>query len=260
MASEEGFIAAIAESPDDEAPCLVFADWLEERGDTDRSDFIRLQCQLARMDPADVRYPDLHLRQLELLAAHEQEWLGEWSRRLVRWEFKRGLLHSVTVTPEPFLQHGNDLFARHPVGRVAFVNDAGESLQADAIHAVVSAPAMRHVQSLETAGCRPDEPMWGMYGGSVFTNVWLTALVSATHVTRLQVLSFTGGTRMGRQAIDLDVWRDFCQAPHLRTIRSLDLSDAYHTEGFDGPDRIVSTIEFGRRNAVHGRRGVRSIA
>src|SRR5262249_23287556 len=40
------------------APRLVYADWLEERGDpesTARAAFIRAQCELARLSPKDPR-------------------------------------------------------------------------------------------------------------------------------------------------------------------------------------------------------------
>ena len=76
--------------------------------------------------------------QLELTADHELDWLGEWADRLVRWEFRRGLLHSVTLTPEAFVTHGEALFLDHPVERVALVNDAGESLAAEDVSAPIN--------------------------------------------------------------------------------------------------------------------------
>jgi uncharacterized protein (TIGR02996 family) len=42
-----GFIQAIRETPDDDLPRLVAADWLEEHGESERSEFIRVQCKLA---------------------------------------------------------------------------------------------------------------------------------------------------------------------------------------------------------------------
>jgi uncharacterized protein (TIGR02996 family) len=222
---EQGFIAAIAESPDDDALRLIFADWLEENGDPVRAQFIRVQCELARLNPADARYPELHVRQLEMLAERERDWLGEWSERLVRWEFRRGLLHGVTITPEPFVAHGSDLVSRHPVERFAFVNEEGESLPAEDVRRVVDAPAMAAVRAIEAAGCRADEPHWDMYGGWILTNDWLQNLASARHVARLEELNLTGGNRLGRDRIDPHVWEVFCRAPHLRTLRHLDLTD-----------------------------------
>src|SRR5260370_37026404 len=45
------FLRAIDENPDDDGPRLVYADWLEEHGDTARAEVIRVQCELARLAP-----------------------------------------------------------------------------------------------------------------------------------------------------------------------------------------------------------------
>jgi uncharacterized protein (TIGR02996 family) len=47
MLDEAAFIHTICSSPDDDGPRLVYADWLEERGDCARSEFIRCQVALA---------------------------------------------------------------------------------------------------------------------------------------------------------------------------------------------------------------------
>jgi uncharacterized protein (TIGR02996 family) len=50
--SEQAFLRAIVENPEDDALRLIFADWLDERDDP-RAAFIRTQCQLARLPPGD---------------------------------------------------------------------------------------------------------------------------------------------------------------------------------------------------------------
>ena len=50
MNHEEEFLQQIVAAPEDVEPRLVYADWLEERGDP-RGDFIRIQCELAEIDP-----------------------------------------------------------------------------------------------------------------------------------------------------------------------------------------------------------------
>src|SRR6478735_6380678 len=99
MSDRHALTEAIREHRGEDTPRLALADWFEENGDAARGEFIRVQCELARLDPASERYPELHLRQLQLLAEHERDWLGEWADRLVRWEFRRGMLDEVTVTP-----------------------------------------------------------------------------------------------------------------------------------------------------------------
>jgi len=52
------FLRMIAENPDDDAPRLVFSDWLDEHEHHEHAEFIRLQIELARMDPSDAGYPE----------------------------------------------------------------------------------------------------------------------------------------------------------------------------------------------------------
>lgn len=52
------FLRTIAANPEDDAPRLVFADWLDEHGQAARAEFIRLQIELERADPADDGYAE----------------------------------------------------------------------------------------------------------------------------------------------------------------------------------------------------------
>jgi uncharacterized protein (TIGR02996 family) len=78
-ARQESFVAAINDAPDDDTPRLVYADWLDEHGDSDRAAFIRLQCRLAeREQVADVPFDDPdQQRVVQLLQAHEARWTAE---------------------------------------------------------------------------------------------------------------------------------------------------------------------------------------
>ena len=49
MDMNEAFVGSIAESLYDDTPRLVYADWLEDDGDADRAEFIRVQCELEPM-------------------------------------------------------------------------------------------------------------------------------------------------------------------------------------------------------------------
>jgi uncharacterized protein (TIGR02996 family) len=73
----EAFLRTIREHPDDDGPRLVYADWLEERGECDRAEFIRVQCELEQ-SPDDDRYAALAGRETELLERHREEWFGGW--------------------------------------------------------------------------------------------------------------------------------------------------------------------------------------
>ena len=49
MTHDDAFLQAILESPDDDTPRLAYADWLDEHGDPDRAEFLRVQGLLARL-------------------------------------------------------------------------------------------------------------------------------------------------------------------------------------------------------------------
>ncbi len=49
MNEHDRLLHAAIEEPDDDAPRLVYADWLTDNGDPERADFIRAQCRLATL-------------------------------------------------------------------------------------------------------------------------------------------------------------------------------------------------------------------
>src|SRR4051812_34816813 len=108
-------LAAIREQPDDDLARLAYADWLEESGEADRAQFVRLQVQYDRQETRSPAAGELSERAEALAAAHERRWLGEWADLLVNWSFRRGFLDSVTLEPEVFLTRGDALFATQPI-------------------------------------------------------------------------------------------------------------------------------------------------
>lgn len=53
MSERQAFLEAICREPAEDVHRLVFADWLDEHGEPERAEFIRVQCELARTDPFD---------------------------------------------------------------------------------------------------------------------------------------------------------------------------------------------------------------
>src|SRR5262249_45444097 len=117
MNQEDAFLQAIREEPDDDAVRLIFADWLEERGDP-RGEFIRLQCALAGMAEEDERRPALNDRPGKLLRQHRPRRVGSLSSRVTDYVFRRGFVEEITVSAAAFLTHGRELFDHHPIRTV----------------------------------------------------------------------------------------------------------------------------------------------
>jgi uncharacterized protein (TIGR02996 family) len=68
------FLRAILDKPDDQAPRLVFADWLDEHGDSDRAEVLRLWCAGANLPPGNARRTRLDRRQTSLCQAYSEHW------------------------------------------------------------------------------------------------------------------------------------------------------------------------------------------
>jgi uncharacterized protein (TIGR02996 family) len=97
MTEHNAFLRAIAASPDENAPRLVFADWLEEQGEPDRAEFIRTQCALTLPGLPERRHA-LRVRERDLLDAHRQEWCQAFGLPIEDIVFERGLIASVRLS------------------------------------------------------------------------------------------------------------------------------------------------------------------
>ena len=73
MNDETPFIEAILANPEDEAPRLIYADWLEERGDP-RGEFLRVENALANLTRGNARGPALRDRLKQLRQSIGDEW------------------------------------------------------------------------------------------------------------------------------------------------------------------------------------------
>jgi uncharacterized protein (TIGR02996 family) len=79
MQDEEAFLLAITQAPDDDAPRLVYADWLDER-DRPGGGFLRAECELAALDPADPRRGEVQTRLREAGGRVDPGWVAAVSR------------------------------------------------------------------------------------------------------------------------------------------------------------------------------------
>ncbi|MGL6094372.1 MAG: TIGR02996 domain-containing protein, partial [Fimbriiglobus sp.] len=140
LPGSEPFLAAICAAPDDDLSRLVFADWLDENGDPDRAEFIRVQCELAGLghpfppvvvrrkntpapapDPAD-RPAFLAHRNAELWAAHGDAWRAELPECVgSTLRFGRGFAGWADVShPGGLARDGDRLMALAPITWVSF--------------------------------------------------------------------------------------------------------------------------------------------
>ena len=78
--TEANFLAALRASPDDDVTRLVYADWLEARGEIERADFLRIVCKLAAPKVNPKKAPQLAERLIKLSASSDAAWRALVSR------------------------------------------------------------------------------------------------------------------------------------------------------------------------------------
>src|SRR5262245_7056377 len=120
MSAEQGFLDAIIAEPGDDALRLIYADWLDDHGQPDRAQFIRVQVELAHLaadpDADSVRVATRRAREHRLLAAHHREWLGPDPSVFGNgWGFRRGFVERLAFTPVGFAEHAEELSRRTPL-------------------------------------------------------------------------------------------------------------------------------------------------
>jgi uncharacterized protein (TIGR02996 family) len=103
-----GFLGDIVANIDDDTPRLVYADWLEEQGEEDRADFIRVQVGRSRLPAWDGAQVHLRLREQELLKRHGEAWLAELPAvKGAKWEgFRRGVVAEVSFATYEAMRAG----------------------------------------------------------------------------------------------------------------------------------------------------------
>jgi uncharacterized protein (TIGR02996 family) len=77
-------LAACRARPADDLPRLVLADWLDENGQPERAEFVRIQVEVSHPTADVERIRGLKKREAELLAEHENDWTGGYQAAAAR--------------------------------------------------------------------------------------------------------------------------------------------------------------------------------
>ena len=115
---QAGFIASIVAQPEGDTARLVYADWLDEHGQPERAEFIRVQCELTRRMEESARDAEpLLAREAALLEQHGREW-SRWACPDCRLHERR---YACTTCGNADSKTGNLFRNRDPQFRRGFV-------------------------------------------------------------------------------------------------------------------------------------------
>jgi uncharacterized protein (TIGR02996 family) len=205
MSEEHAFLRQIVADPDDDTTRLVYADWLDDHGQAERAELIRLQIERARLPQGDPQAAKLLRREKALLAQHGSEWCDTGLGFVGEAELRRGFIEHVTCCPEDALRAGAALVERFPVRSLCLRVD---SLTQDQARALAQQPWLARLRALSlsrAAGTESDD-----------SNAALALILRSPHLHDLEALQLPSsiGTP-GAQAV--------AKAGALVGLRELDL-------------------------------------
>jgi uncharacterized protein (TIGR02996 family) len=245
MSDELALLTAIIANPDEDTPRLMFADWLQENGQPERAEFIRVQIEITPL-------PNRHTRPLndrahdnerltrfrELFAAHQEEWLRPLGVKLPRAIFRRGFVEELRVTPAELLKIGDVVLRREMLSSIEVTpppddtEDTREDPLGDRVlRRLASWPGRGRLRSLRVAGMLltagaveaflASPPACGLRSLDIascdFDARAVRAVSASANLPELTEL------RLGSRALNVDDVLALARAPHLQKLRTLSL-------------------------------------
>ncbi|HEX4588666.1 MAG TPA: TIGR02996 domain-containing protein [Gemmataceae bacterium] len=280
MPTEVDFLRAIIADPNADGPRLVYADWLEDCGDTARAEFIRIQCALAAMPENERQYHPLAERAQALEGTHREQWLqplrealghsGDGSRiwlgflrlnptkTLINANFRRGFAEYVHVETAAFLAHASKLVGATPL-RTLVLEPADFDRSAEHWDALTRCPELGRLTGIHvrTLGVGPDEMRrfteiphvqglrsFGLYQQTGPEAEAVEILARSTFLSRLVALELSGGQAPGDDGTDR-----LLLGPECKHLESLFLAGM---PGISGSliERLTNSAPFSRLTSL----------
>jgi uncharacterized protein (TIGR02996 family) len=169
---DRAFLDAIIEDPEDDTPRLVYADWLDEQGESERAELIRLQIELPKLLEKTRRQRELEQREKQLVP----EQLAAWCRQLKLKEdeigLQRGFPEWVCLTPGQFCRHAIDLVRQTPFLELNLCDPFSRA----GMKRLADCEQLEHVRRLNLSRCEVDADV-------------LEALLASKYLTQVRTLN-----------------------------------------------------------------------
>src|SRR5579872_4518731 len=179
MTDGDALRRAVLVNRDDDTPRLIYADWLDENGQSNRAALIRAQVEESRAEPYSARARAADSRAARLLEAHRKAWTRHLYGKVVEApRFQRGFIEHVAVEPRDIASIIS-IFEMEPIRSLKLFRpqDAQDSINFLPVLELQQLGQIRQLEITSFSGFIHDECM---------------ALLKSPHLEGLQRLSLRG--------------------------------------------------------------------
>jgi uncharacterized protein (TIGR02996 family) len=243
LSQHEAFLRAIFDAPDDDTPRLVYADFLQENGDEDRAELIRVQCEI-RLKKGMGEYFDrlcqLAAREWELVArvapggghctgADREHLLSGYDRGF--HTYSRASLDGAGLYDVANLRRRIVAECPEWFGATSLSVHANPPLEPERVDALLAVPAFARVARLDLGGFRDErddaesEELVEIIIEPAITTAGVAALAANRAARRLTSLILTNNE------LDNDAARALVKSPYLDNLKRLDLLEGNRFRG-----------------------------
>jgi uncharacterized protein (TIGR02996 family) len=243
LSQHEAFLRAIFDAPEDDTPRLVYADFLQENGEDDRAEFIRVQCEMWQVQSLFLKDKERYQPMLTELSATAARLAERHPMQFDVYHLRGFRLSGYAYLP-PDLPSATDEFRRcvvftHPewFGATSLKANPGLLLSPNDIENVFRSPAFQRVHDIDFSGyveeIAPEAETADVGAFDLIDIVQRTAISTAA----VQALSRHRGARritalnLTRNNLDNDAARALVASPYLDNLKRLELLEGNRLRG-----------------------------
>ena len=232
MSEADALLQAIFDTPADDSPRLVYADWLDEHGERHHAELIRLQCEWERLSPADPRRRANWAGQNRVWRTCAEGWAWElWGLDSVDLvHFRRGFLETTLwVTLDWLVKRSAFWWPRLPVRSVCIADQEADAVE---LELFANSPALDRVEELGIPWLEGDAGVVTLTGSPYLSRLRVLrleylelgnraarALARCPRLGGLREL-YLRGSDIGDAGVEA-----LADSPHLTSLALIDLQD-----------------------------------
>src|SRR5262245_56433236 len=213
MDERRELMTAILMNPEEDTPRLVFADWLDEHDEPERAEFIRVQCELARLSTRDPAWAGFAERVAQLQRENSQRWLEPLAPFVPfvhhRLWFSRGLVAVVSFT------------------EAEFVAPELQAVIADAF-AAIGVESLTFLPEYRRRSLLGGLARFVFSGGAVEEFLRQDSVIN--QVVQSPALAWVAGLQLWGESASDDALRQLSKSPHVGHLSGLTLNDPKCTD------------------------------